>query len=357
MIATALLVYGTPLHANAQEGVLLSPIELKDEGQVVATLSEGTSIFFKEDKNQYVLFKDRLEHLISPTSVLKVKEQKAVSAYTNKEDTPILSSPSLLIHPFFKLPNQTKLTLLNDDDLNPNWHHVETENGIRGYILKDFIDVSYATSTHETKAYVEEDHSGNGFSLMYGDQINIVDLKNGNFTGKSGEKEFIIPSQKVTFEKPKTPYVLTPSGDSPSQLNIYGDIPYIQPINIKHLRVTSRYGARWGSTHKGTDIGVPVGTPIYAVADGIVDTSVSNQSYSITGWGNYVKINHGSEDTLYAHLERPTVSGGELVKQGQLIGYSGNTGRSTGPHLHFELYVNGLFKDSYFIVNQPQLYR
>lgn len=89
--------------------------------------------------------------------------------------------------------------------------------------------------------------------------------------------------------------------------------------------------------NNAVDIAAPSGTPIYASAAGRVSTALCNGGYN-GGWGNYLKISHGNgAQTLYAHMSRCAVTGGSVGK-GQLIGYVGNTGRSTGSHLHFEVY-------------------
>lgn len=102
-------------------------------------------------------------------------------------------------------------------------------------------------------------------------------------------------------------------------------------------RISSRFGARWGSMHYGLDIAVPVGTPVRAAADGRVTWSGPRGSY-----GNLVIIDHGQKvETRYAHNSRLVVKAGDTVKRGQIIAYSGNTGRSTGPHVHFEIRYRG----------------
>lgn len=106
--------------------------------------------------------------------------------------------------------------------------------------------------------------------------------------------------------------------------------------------ITQHFGGMYsGEPHKGLDIGMPEGTPIYAAADGEVIIANDYDSWGYS-WGYYVKINHSSlHDTLYAHMSRVAVREGQYVRQGELIGYVGNTGNSSGPHLHFELYLNG----------------
>lgn len=101
--------------------------------------------------------------------------------------------------------------------------------------------------------------------------------------------------------------------------------------------ITSRFGYRWGRLHAGTDVGVMTGTTVRASRAGQV---------TVAGWcggyGNCVMIDHGDGvTTVYGHLSEVTVSVGEYVDQGERVALSGNTGRSTGPHLHFEIRING----------------
>jgi murein DD-endopeptidase MepM/ murein hydrolase activator NlpD len=101
--------------------------------------------------------------------------------------------------------------------------------------------------------------------------------------------------------------------------------------------ITSPFGMRWGTLHPGIDIGVPTGTPIHAAASGKVIWCGW-----MSGYGNLVMIDHGGGlASLYGHQSRIAASCGENVSQGQLIGYVGCTGFCTGPHLHFEIRLNG----------------
>jgi murein DD-endopeptidase MepM/ murein hydrolase activator NlpD len=101
--------------------------------------------------------------------------------------------------------------------------------------------------------------------------------------------------------------------------------------------VTSSYGWRWGRMHEGVDIGAGYGAPIYAAAAGSVIWCGWNG-----GYGNLVVLDHGGNlATAYGHQSSIAVSCGQSVSQGQVIGYVGSTGRSTGPHLHFEVRING----------------
>jgi murein DD-endopeptidase MepM/ murein hydrolase activator NlpD len=101
--------------------------------------------------------------------------------------------------------------------------------------------------------------------------------------------------------------------------------------------VTSEYGNRWGRLHAGIDISAPTGTAIWAAKAGVVSFAGAQ-----SGYGNTVIINHGGGmTTVYAHQSQIMVGSGQSVSQGQRIGSVGNTGRSTGPHLHFETRYNG----------------
>jgi len=102
-------------------------------------------------------------------------------------------------------------------------------------------------------------------------------------------------------------------------------------------RVTSEYGYRWGRMHQGIDIGAGSGTPIRAAQAGEVIFAGTQG-----GYGRTVVVSHGGGfSTLYAHQSSIAASDGQSVERGQVIGYVGNTGNSTGPHLHFETRVNG----------------
>jgi murein DD-endopeptidase MepM/ murein hydrolase activator NlpD len=104
-----------------------------------------------------------------------------------------------------------------------------------------------------------------------------------------------------------------------------------------HGPVSSEFGPRWGGFHPGIDIALPTGTPIAAAKAGTVVFSGPND-----GYGNFVVIDHGGGlATAYAHQSRIVVGEGDHVNQGQVIGFVGSTGFSTGPHLHFEVRVNG----------------
>jgi murein DD-endopeptidase MepM/ murein hydrolase activator NlpD len=126
---------------------------------------------------------------------------------------------------------------------------------------------------------------------------------------------------------------------------LYAAIPAIQPISNKQL-VALASGFGWRThpiykvkkMHSGIDFAAAIGTPIYATADG----KVASVEVKFSGYGKVVEIDHGfGYRTRYAHMHEFAVRSGQNVKRGDLIGYVGNTGLSTAPHLHYEVLING----------------
>ncbi|MDE6207554.1 MAG: M23 family metallopeptidase [Muribaculaceae bacterium] len=138
--------------------------------------------------------------------------------------------------------------------------------------------------------------------------------------------------------------------------------PAIQPVPEKFLRtMASGYGVRldpiYGTKkfHEGMDFSAPIGTPVYATADGTVKVASWQSAY-----GNMVEIDHGfNYTTRYAHLSKIIATPGQTVKRGDLIGLVGNTGKSTGPHLHYEVRYRGAPQNPvnyYFYDLSPEQY-
>ncbi len=119
------------------------------------------------------------------------------------------------------------------------------------------------------------------------------------------------------------------------------NMPAIQPVSLRdHMRLTDFFGFRRDpfnrsiKFHEGIDISAPLGTDVYSAGNGVVEVAdISNH-----GYGNQVVVNHGfGYKTRYAHLKAIKVIVGQRIKRGEIVGYLGNTGRSTGPHLHYEV--------------------
>ena len=127
--------------------------------------------------------------------------------------------------------------------------------------------------------------------------------------------------------------------------NFLSAIPAIQPVrneNLKHM--ASGFGYRTDpftkarKMHEGMDFTAKTGTPIFATGDGVV----ARADNTVSGYGNHIVIRHGfGYETLYGHLSKYKSRAGQRVKRGDIIGYVGSTGRSEGPHLHYEVHKNG----------------
>ena len=172
----------------------------------------------------------------------------------------------------------------------------------------------------------------------------------GSYSPNFGAGSWSAPSNSVQFDFSNGLPIIPSAGSIPAPGSFPFDpslvggngaadshIPSIWPTTGV---VSSPYGLRWGGTdfHPGMDIANDMGTPIVATADGVVEYAGWNSG----GYGNMVDINHGNGImTRYGHASQVVVSTGQQVKRGQLIAYMGSTGFSTGPHVHYEVHVNG----------------
>ena len=159
----------------------------------------------------------------------------------------------------------------------------------------------------------------------------------------------VINTTKKIDKISKKMYIQSMSYDDVFELaknkeKMLASIPAILPVDIKHLkRISSFFGMRfhpilkYKRMHEGIDFTAPIGTNIYAAGDGVV-ISIKR---SISGYGNRIIIDHGyGYKTLYAHMNKIMVKEGDEVNRGTIVGLVGNTGTSTGPHLHYEVRKN-----------------
>lgn len=140
------------------------------------------------------------------------------------------------------------------------------------------------------------------------------------------------------------------------QARVEVSIPSINPVD--KMDFSSNFGPRRAPTrgasrnHKGVDIRGPIGTPIYATADGLI-----GRAQWVRGYGKFIEIEHGNEiQTRYGHMSALNVAPGQRVRKGDLIGFMGSTGRSTGSHLHYEVRIAGeaINPTSFLAVTTPQ---
>ncbi len=150
----------------------------------------------------------------------------------------------------------------------------------------------------------------------------------------NGEQVEEVPLVTTVKKKPVTEIVLVGIKERPPSV---GSGKYIWPLESGKYTITSRFGPRWGRFHYGLDMGIPTGNKVFAADGGVVTAA----GYS-GGYGYLVTIDHqNGQETRYAHNSQILVKVGDKVFQGQEIAKSGNTGNSTGPHLHFEVRFDG----------------
>ena len=189
----------------------------------------------------------------------------------------------------------------------------------------------------------------NDFVQSYNELMPVTDLNinslEGNLAGLGREITLQLNSYEQIYSKLS------------QDVNRLRKTPSIPPVNRGYL--TSSFGVRSDPftrkrrMHHGQDFGVLTGTPVYATADAVVKSRNGK-----TGYGKTVILNHGyGIKTIYAHLSRYNVKPGDVVERGDLIAYSGNTGRSTGPHLHYEVRVNNVPVNPrhYFLTDKIEL--
>ena len=168
--------------------------------------------------------------------------------------------------------------------------------------------------------------------------------------GNLKREEIIMDTYNKIDELKRKMYIQTKSYDELINLatnkeELIASIPAIQPVSNKNLkRMASGYGMRIDPflkvkrMHYGIDFSLKKGNPVYATADGKIKTVRS----SFGGFGKYIYIDHeNGYMSVYAHLDNFNVKKGQRIKRGELIAYSGNSGRSTAPHLHYEIIRNG----------------
>lgn len=225
-----------------------------------------------------------------------------------------------------KLENDKKQIAEMQEKINASLNEIETNKTKLESVKKE---LNKAKNKEETKVeeLTEQSHDLESDVKAYEKKMKELDAK---------EKEQERALQKKYEEAKKKAEEQNNSAGSNSGSNSGGGVSskgFIKPV--KSGKITAQMYYSSGKYHGAVDFGVSVGTPVYAAADGIVVTSTWGGSDS---YGYYVKIKHyNGYYTLYAHASSLVAKVGQEVKQGDLIMYSGNTGNSTGPHLHYEV--------------------
>ena len=270
------------------------------------------------------------------------------------------SNPSSLTGGALKLNYTKTKDIFVWQDINNNYKSqvflrptIEEETLIRG-VIKNNLYISALKSGIPEKTLLEM-ISLLGFSVDFQREIRSGDSFEVLFT-----KEIDILSNLVIQTKPIKYVSMSLSGNKLNFFNYedkFGFPQYydengksskrtIMKTPINGARLSSRYGNRkhpilgYTKMHRGLDFAAPSGTPVFAAGDGIIEKAGWNGSY-----GKYIRIRHtGTYKTAYAHLSgfHKNIRSGKRVTQGKIIGYVGTTGRSTGPHLHYEVIKNNI---------------
>lgn len=207
----------------------------------------------------------------------------------------------------------------------------------------DEIDLLYTQNTRMGKPYLMPDVKVVRVLMGKKEQFVYVDEDGDGFTQTGKAIPYKVKGKKKIVYTKRVPVS--------SRASRFG-------MPLRHVRITSSFSyRRWHPIlhryrpHHGTDFGARRGTPLLAVNDGTVSFSGR-----MRGYGNVVKIRHaGGYVSLYAHQSRRRVKRGQKVKKGQIIGYVGSTGRSTGPHLHFGLMKNGRWIDPMKVLRKKSI--
>ena len=190
----------------------------------------------------------------------------------------------------------------------------------------------------EQRAGVAEVEAAQALSVIATEKNNLVVARGARATllsrVRDDRKELEEEARGLRARSAKlAAQIRTGSVNLPSTVGVDGSGQFSWPVNGT---LTSSFGFRWGRMHEGIDVAAPTGRPIGAAAAGTV---------IVAGWGggygNLVVVSHGSISTAYAHMSQIAVSNGQQVGRGTVLGAVGSTGHSTGPHLHFEVRVNG----------------
>ncbi|WP_226389065.1 M23 family metallopeptidase [Penaeicola halotolerans] len=249
------------------------------------------------------------------------------------------------------------LILFNTYFDSPKELMLKKENAELKYYY-ELMDKELSNMAEMTALLQERDD--NLYRVLFGTEPIPSTIRNAGFGGSDRyqklreeglkqEKLILNTIQKVDILKKKL-YIQSVSYDDLAEMatnkDVYwASIPAIQPINNQELkRLASGYGIRLHPIYKvrrmhtGVDFSAPKGTPIYATGDGVVTKVVT----LLNGYGKYVEIDHGfGLMTRYAHMNEFNVKKGQKVKRGECIGYVGNTGSSTAPHVHYEVWKDG----------------
>ncbi|MBN1598984.1 MAG: M23 family metallopeptidase [Bacteroidales bacterium] len=287
-------------------------------------------------KHRYKFDNDSLSY----TKVTKTTQQKVLAFFTYFLASIILSILYFFVFSIFFDSPKNKGLKRQISELKANYEIVNDELNRIETILADLQlrdDNIYRTIFEAEPVHSSVRKAGTGGHISYRELENIEN------------SELVIGVKSRLDQILKKMYVQSTSYDEVIELatrkeEMLASIPAIQPISNKDLKRTA---SGWGyrihpiykirKFHYGMDFTAPMETDIYATGDGTVEIIESSKR----GYGNKIVINHGfGYKTLYAHLNGFNVAQGQKVKRGDVIGFVGNSGLSTAPHLHYEVHLN-----------------
>lgn len=313
------------------------------DGQTIASVAPSTA---SPQQSQMAIPLDT-DAVPSQPQAVKTTKAKAVATKSNSAKTDNLSEAAAIL-------NQASHILQEDADSNPikagavkaqNASDSKTslQNELRSAFAQDFVQ-SIRYNPQKTMLPADSDVMDEPWKMASnnGLLINEDGMVIPHGIDESGDESHIhhgpTPAGVRSLNKGLSGLV-TPT-------TMKGFIRFLQPV--QHSLVTSPFGFRWGRSHQGIDMGAPMGAPILAAEGGRVVYSGWKQ-----GYGNFIAIDHGhGMETHYAHCSRLVAHKGSRVKKGALIAKVGNSGNSTGPHLHFEVVAHGVHQNPMKYLNR-----
>lgn len=312
---------GSVVSDKALKQTILQNSKMEVEGCAILANKKQIGLVASENEGRQAL--DKLKDYYSAKSGLSIKESKLKTEITYSKQKDIIS---------------------NIDSIDEVVERVKEANSR----FKNPVVAFELKGTEEVKEVISP-----GTSVTTSDSIPAGQTKVQS-SGKEGQKlvvkEVVMENNKVISTTALSEKVIT---EAQNKIVLQGK-PKTAVAGLAYLTTPSRgtissaFGARWGRMHEGIDIAANIGDPIYAALDGTVTYAGWE-----TGYGNFIQIKHADGVlTAYGHCSKIQVAVGDTVKKGDKIGEVGNTGNSTGPHLHFEVRVNGVAKDPMAYLNK-----
>ncbi|OCB78101.1 M23 family metallopeptidase [Flavobacterium crassostreae] len=246
----------------------------------------------------------------------------------------------LLNTPYFKTPKDL-IQAREIENLKLNYSFLNKKMDQLEHVVEAIEDRdNNLYRTYFNTAAIPEQDRKSGFKAT--DRYAALEGYNNTQLVLNTTKRMDVLSKQLAIQSKSLDYILKLAQEKDKLLSA---IPAIQPVKNENLkRMASGFGYRTDpftkarKMHEGMDFTANTGTPIYATGDGVVARADNTAS----GYGNHVVIRHGyGYETLYAHLSKYNCRAGKRVKRGDIIGYVGSTGRSEGPHLHYEVHKDG----------------